>query len=339
MNSSPDRRESSEPGRAQPLRLLVVDDDPDYRAYVAALTRKSGFWVDAAEDGETGLQRLAIGNYDAVIIDFEMPRLTGLEMIARVRADEALRPIYALMLTGREDLDTKLTALETGFDDFLTKTLSEREIVAKLVAARRVATRQRTMSAAVRDLYGLATRDDLTGLFNRRFLISEVERMLIEGAVVNIVIIDLDGFKQINDRFGHLAGDAVLRDVGTALHANTRAEDIAARFGGDEFIVVIPGVDVATVERIAGRLIAAIGALRWEGGQPFGIGASAGFASSRLLEKPTLAQLVNAADRDMYKNKWLRKHPELRPELYEYPARERDVQERLLEAPDAGFGR
>ena len=335
MTASPDRRDGSDTPRAQPLRLLVVDDDPNARAYVAALTRKLGFWVDVAPDGETALQRLAMGNYDMVMIDFEMPHLTGIETIARIRADEALKSIYALMLTGREDMDTKLNALETGFDDFLSKTLSEREIVARLVAARRLAMRQRTMSAAVRDLYGLATRDDLTGLFNRRFFISDVERMLVEGVVVNIVIVDLDGFKQINDRYGHLAGDAVLRDVGTALHANTRVEDIVARFGGDEFIVVIPDVDVATVERIGARLAAAIGALRWEAGQPFAIGASVGFASSRLLEKPTLAQLVNTADRDMYKNKWLRKHPDLRPELYEYPAHERDVKERLFASSDA----
>jgi two-component system cell cycle response regulator len=320
---------------AQPLRLLVVDDDPAYRTYASALTRRLGFWVDVADDGESALQRLAVGNYDIVILDYAMPRLTGLDTIARVRGDEALKTVYAIMLTGREDIDTKLTALEAGFDDFLTKASSEREIVAKLVAARRVALRQRTMSVAMRDLYGLATRDDLTGVFNRRFFISECERLLIERAVLNIVILDLDGFKKINDTYGHLAGDAVLRDVGTALQTNTRPEDVVARFGGDEFVVAVPGVELSVVERIAERLTSAIAALTWTPGPPFAITASAGFASSRLLEPPTLAQLVNAADRDMYKNKWLRKHPDLRPELYEYPARDRDVVQRLLKPADS----
>jgi diguanylate cyclase (GGDEF)-like protein len=330
VTGHPERRHHSASTDAHELRLLVVDDDPDYLAYLAALTAKLGFWVEVAEDGYAAMQRLAAGGYDIAIIDYEMPRLSGLDLIARIRADEGLKSTYALMITGREDIDTKLTALEAGFDDFLTKTLSEREIIAKLVAARRIALRQRSLSVAMRDLYGFATRDDLTGVFNRRFFISEVERMLIEDAVVSVVLLDLDSFKEINDRYGHLAGDEVLRDVGTVLLTSTRPEDIAARFGGDEFIIAVPDVDLETVERIAERLTAAIGGLRWGPGPYFSVGASAGFASSRLLEKPGLAQLVNAADRDMYKNKWIRKHPDLRPELYEYPEVERDVVHRLL---------
>ena len=336
VSSPNDRRQHPSPN--QPLRLLVVDDDDVYRAYISALTRKLGFWVDGAADGDKALQRLAAGNYDVAIIDQEMPRLSGIETITRIRGDDALKSIFALMLTGREDIDTKLKALEAGFDDFVTKALTEREIVAKLVAARRVALRQRTMSVAIRDLYGLATRDDLTGVFNRRFFISETERMLTEGMVVNVVLIDLDGFKEVNDRHGHLAGDGVLRDVAMALQTHTRPEDLVARFGGDEFVIAVPHLDVHAIERIAQRLTAAIEAMRWESDGTFGVGASAGFGSSRLLQNPTLAQLVNAADRDMYKNKWVRKHPDLRPELYEYPSDERDVVERLFKTANTKNG-
>ena len=315
----------------QPLRLLIVDDDPNYRAYIAALTRRLGFWVDAAPDGDSALQRLAQGAYDIALIDLEMPGSSGLATIARIRAEPALATLYAIMITGHEDLDTKLMALDAGFDDFLAKSSSERELVAKLVAGRRLASRQRTMSVAVRDLYGLATRDDLTGAFNRRFFISETERLLAEGKIVNLVLLDVDDFKIINDTYGHLAGDNVLRDIATSLHSNTRADDIVARFGGDEFVVAVPYLDVSAVERIAERLAQAIAALEWRFDRSFRIGVSAGFASSRLLDKPALAQLVNAADRDMYKNKWMRKHPDLRPELYEYPAQERNVVDWLLE--------
>jgi len=328
------REETSSSATEQPLRLLIVDDDPSYRVYVAVLTRRLGFWVDAAPDGATALQRLAQGSFDIAIIDLQMPGLSGLETIAHIRADRALSTLFAIMLTAHEDLDTKLTALDAGFDDFLSKGCSERELVAKLVAARRLAARQRTMSVAVRDLYGLATRDDLTGAFNRRFFISETERMLAEGLVVNLVLLDVDRFKEVNDKFGHLAGDSVLRDIATELHSCTRADDIVARFGGDEFIVAIPNLEITAIERIADRLTQAIAALEWRIERPFRVGISAGFSSSSLLEKPTLAQLVNAADRDMYKNKWLRKHPDLRPELYEYPAQERNMAERLLRLAD-----
>ena len=332
----PDRRQDGPARSAEPLRILLIDDDPNYRAFAGALTRRLGFWVDAAQDGESGLQRLGQGAYDIVVVDYQMPGLSGLETIGRIRAAEATKGLYAIMLTACEDIDTKLLALEAGFDDFLTKGSPEREIVAKLIAARRVALRQRTMNVAMRDLYGMAVHDDLTGVFNRRFFISEAERLLAEGATVNVVILDLDDFKRVNDTYGHLAGDEVLRDVGIALQTNTRPEDIVARFGGDEFLVAIPDVDVATVEKIAERLTNAIAALQWSSAKPFRVGASAGFASSRLLERPTLAQLFNAADRDMYKNKWLRRHPDERPELYEYPAQARDATQRLLN--DERFG-
>jgi diguanylate cyclase (GGDEF)-like protein len=325
-----ERRQTPPDDSEHPLRILVVDDDVNFRAWVAALTRRLGFWVETAEDGQAGLHRLSNAPYDAAIIDQEMPRLNGIELIRQLRAQEETKAIYAVMLTGREDMDTKLAALEAGFDDFLTKNSAESEIVAKLIAARRLASRQRTMKIAVRDLYGLATRDDLTGVFNRRFFISEAERMLAEGAIVNVVLIDIDDFKRVNDTYGHLAGDEVLRRVGTALQSSTRPDDVVARFGGDEFIVAVPDAEIEMVERIAARLATAIAALRWDMEATFQLGVSAGFASSRLLEKPTLAQLVNAADRDMYKNKWIRKHPDLRPELYEYPSQERDAAARLL---------
>jgi diguanylate cyclase (GGDEF)-like protein len=325
-----DRRRGLPSDAVRPLRLLVADDDVNYRAYVAALTRRLGFWVDTADDGKAALERLAHGTYDLIILDHEMPRMTGIQTIAQVRADESLKGLYAIMLTGREDIDTKLTALEAGFDDFLTKTSSEPEIVAKIVAARRLASRHRTMDVAIRDLYGLATRDDLTGTFNRRFFISEAERLLAEGTPVNVVLLDLDDFKQINDSFGHLAGDRVLRDVGTTLHTHTRADDIVARFGGDEFVIAIPQLGADAVERIAERLTAAIESLQWDMPPLFQIRASAGIASSHLLSQPTLVQLITVADRDMYKNKWLRKHPGTRPELYEYPAEDRNVEARLV---------
>ena len=317
------------------MRLLVVDDDPNYRAYVAVLTRRLGFVVDTAGDGDEALDRLARAAYDVAIFDQEMPRLKGIDTIGRIRSDEATKGIYAIMLTGREDLDTKLQALDAGFDDFLTKGSSEAEIAAKLVAARRLASRQRTMDVALRDLYGLASRDDLTGVFNRRFFVAETERLLAEGKAVNVVMLDLDDFKHVNDTHGHVAGDQVLRDVAALLQSLTRPEDIVARFGGDEFVIAVPHLAVEMIERIAERLAHGVDGLEWNERDPYHVSASTGVASSRLLDKPTLLQLVDAADRDMYKNKWVRKHPDLRPELYEYPSRDRDIAGRLLRIADA----
>jgi diguanylate cyclase (GGDEF)-like protein len=330
-----ERRRADAPTDAQPLRLLIVDDDENYRAYVVALTVRLGFTADAAPDPDTALAALATGVYDAAVIDHEMPQMTGIDLIRRVRAAEATKSIYAVMLTGHEDMDTKLAALNAGFDDFVAKSSAEVEIVAKLAAARRVAARQRTMDVAIRELYGLATRDELTGLFNRRFFMAEVDRMLAQETPVSVILFDLDDFKQVNDTHGHLAGDRVLRDIGALFHRNTRPEDIVARFGGDEFVMAIPQLQIRDIERIAARLARDVGGLHWDiDGAAFTLGISTGIASSRLLDRPSLAHMLNVADRDMYKNKWLRKHPD-RPSEVPDDARPNRTTDRLTRSYDA----
>ena len=315
VNDAPnDRRRIDSFADPQPLRLLVVEDDPGYRAYIAMVTRRMGFAVDAADGAEGALDAVAAAAYDVVLVDHEMPRMTGIDLIARLRAGETSRGVYAVMLTGHEDQATKITALNAGFDDFVSKSTAEVELVAKLSAARRVAARQRTMNVTIRELYGLATRDELTGLFNRRFFTAEVERLLAEETPVGIVLFDVDDFKQVNDTRGHLAGDRVLRDIGALFHRHTRPEDVVARFGGDEFVMTIPGARVPPLGKIAARLARQVRALQWDSeGTPFGVDVSTGIASSRLLVQPALAELLDAADRDMLHNKRMRKQPERRP--------------------------
>lgn len=300
----PERRRATDFGEPESIRLLIVDDDRDYCAWLVSLIRRNGFDVEVAHDGEAALERLAEQQFDLAVIDHEMPRLTGIQVIERIRAQDNTKAIYALMLTGRGEIETKLNALAAGFDDFLGKSSPQEEIVAKLVAAKRIAVRQRTLDATVRELYGLATRDELTGVFNRRFFVVEAERLLAAHCIVNIVLFDLDHFKKVNDTYGHLAGDRVLRDIGTLFHRNTRPEDLIARYGGDEFVMVVPHLPVVDIEHITARLANDVRALQWSlGPEPFSLGVTTGIASSALLEQPTLAQLLDAADRDLYRNK------------------------------------
>lgn len=314
MNQIPERRRSSATDEP-PLRLLVVDDDCDYRGWVVSMTRRLGFIVDSAPSGDVAIQKLAMMDFDIAVVDLEMPRLNGIDVIRRLRAGSTTKDLYSVMLTGRNDLETKLAALDAGFDDYVIKAATEAEIVSKLIVARRIATRQRSRDVAARELYGLATRDELTGVFNRRFFAKEAERLVAECEAVSVILFDLDDFKAVNDTYGHLAGDRILRDVGALFGRSTRSADLIARYGGDEFVMVIAHLGIEEVEVIAARLARDIGVLQWSaGGEPFGIGASFGVASSTLLAEPTLEVLLNAADRDLYKNKWLRKHPDTAPE-------------------------
>jgi two-component system chemotaxis response regulator CheY len=282
----------------------VVEDDPTYRAWLVAVTRRMGFSVDAAPDGEAALERLTEQPFEIAVVDQEMPRMTGIEVIARVRAEERTKALYAIMLTGRAEMETKLRALGAGFDDFLSKAAPEAEIAAKLVVARRIAARQRTLDTTVRELYGLATRDELTGVFNRRLFIAEAERLLVARCIVNVVLFDLDDFKHVNDTYGHLTGDRVLRDIGTLFDHNTRAEDLVARYGGDEFVLCVPHAERKDLQRLVDRLADCVRALQWSmGDETFTIGITTGLASSREMPEPTLARLLEAADRDLYRNK------------------------------------
>jgi two-component system, cell cycle response regulator len=304
LNRDLDRRRATDSGDPELLRLLVVEDDPNYRSWLASVTRRMGFAVDVAADGEAAMERLTTQPFEIAVIDQEMPRMTGIEVIRNVRAQELNRQVYAIMLTGRGEMENKLNALGAGFDDFLSKASPEAEILAKLVVARRIAARQRTLDTTVRELYGLATRDELTGVFNRRFFVAEAERLLAAHCIVDIVLFDLDDFKRINDTYGHLAGDRVLREIGNVFDRNTRAEDLIARYGGDEFVLLVPHVTFADLARVADRLASAIRALQWSAGEEtWTIGVTTGLASSRLLEQPTLLQLLDIADRDLYKNK------------------------------------
>jgi diguanylate cyclase (GGDEF)-like protein len=300
-------------------RALVCDDDPDYLAYVAALVRRHGFDVTRCNDGASALETLRDRSFDLLVIDYEMPRMDGFTLIGQIRDLPEHAEVYAMMLTGREDVATKLAALRLGYDDFLVKSESELEIAAKLTVARRLVTRQRRMDASVRELYGLATRDELTGLFNRRFLFAEVERMLRDGEDVSLVLFDLDDFKRINDTFGHLAGDRILRDLGSLLMRRTRHEDLVGRLGGDEFVMVIHGATPDDVALIAQRIASDLGAAQWIfDGDLVTASTSWGFAFSSLIDAPTVSKVLATCDRDLYKNKWLRKHPDVDPQLYEY---------------------
>jgi len=319
------RRSDGEPDQPD-YRALVADDDENYLAWLGHVARRFGFSVTACRDGAETIQLLERGEaFDIAIIDCEMPRRSGFHVIDALRATATTRDIYAVMLTGREELETKVRALENGFDDFLGKSATDLEIAAKLTAARRIVSRQRRLDEAVRDLYGLATRDELTGLLNRRFFFAEASRMLAEGRAVGLILFDLDEFKPINDTFGHLAGDRILRDIGSLFIRRTRGDDLVARYGGDEFVMLVANAGPPEVEMLAARIAGEIASLQWTFGTDLvHVRVTTGIASSALLENPTLARLLSAGDRDLYKNKWLSKTPESDPSLYAYDSRRDD---------------
>ena len=338
MSEKPLRRRADSESNDPTLRALIVDDDENYRFLLSSIVSRFGFTTATAGDGTQALEILDIAPpFDLLLIDLQMPRVDGLETISSIRADPRFAESFAVMVTGHDDVQTKIEALRLGYDDYISKSSSELELSAKLSAARRVILRQKKLDTAVRELYGLATRDELTGLYNRRFFFTEAERMLSSGEALNLIVFDLDDFKRVNDTFGHLAGDRMLRDIGKLFINHTRHGDVIARYGGDEFVMVTNSSSPAEVEALADRLAVAFSELSWTFGDvTFTISVTSGVACSGLIAQPTLAQLLGAADRDLYKNKWLRRNPDVDPSLYEYDTtRDAQVIEFLREVHSA----
>jgi diguanylate cyclase (GGDEF)-like protein len=303
------------------VRVLLVDDDDNFRAWMSLLMRRLGFLVETAADGVLALEHLRMGAFDLLISDLEMPRMNGLELIREIRGTPELTHQYSVMLTSHEDLDAKVEALTTGYDDFLTKSCTEVEVVAKVVAAQRMLSRQRIVSKAAFEWQAIATRDELTGVSTRRAFVEEAERCLGERRVIGVALLDLDDFKPINDNFGHLTGDRILRDTGALFLSRTRSSDLIARWGGDEFVLLVRDLPMDDVAGAADRLAAEVARMQWTSGNlTFAMTITSGIAHSSLLgENATVDQLVDVADRDLYAKKWLKKHPGERPDLYEYP--------------------
>lgn len=324
MLNPPARRHDDQEHPIDPpsVRVLLVDDDDNFRTWLTQLMRRLGFAVESAADGEHALAILRQAPFDLLVSDYHMPRIDGFDLIRIIRADPALCNQYAVMLTAREDVESKVAALTIGYDDFLAKSCTEVEVIAKVVAAKRVVSRQRILATAAREWQVLATRDELTGVATRRTLFDAAERLLREGRAVGVAIIDIDDFKPVNDTFGHLTGDRILRDLGALFLARTRANDLIARYGGDEFLLLVADLPLEDLTGAAERLAGEIATLQWTAGEAtFGITATTGVAHSSLIPNAALEQLLDAADRDLYAKKWLTKHPGERAELYEYPGR------------------
>ena len=199
-----------------------------------------------------------------------------------------------------------MRALENGLDDFLAKTASAPEIVAKIrSAARRIDLKKRlhVQNAALR---AMALTDELTGIANRRALFSAAAEMLRISRRVSAAIFDIDRFKEINDAHGHLVGDRVLAGVAQALKGCTRVGDLLARYGGDEFVLLLPETSEREARQIANRIRKSIAELVWQpvsGGKPIHVTASVGVSTSTSSSRLEPAELIDRADTELLRAK------------------------------------
>jgi diguanylate cyclase (GGDEF)-like protein len=305
LDDPPSRRKSDldTEGSETRLKVLAVDDDLGYLKYLEYVLNRGGFDVELAHDGSAAIERICRGGgVDLLIIDLTMPGLDGIETVARIRQEPHCSSLYTILLTAAGGSDTKLRALESGFDDFLSKASPEPEILAKIRSAARRLEMERRILRRNEQLEFLALTDELTGVANRRAIFSAGQDMLAAGRKLTVVLFDLDRFKQVNDTFGHLAGDRILADVASAFRAHTRYADVIGRYGGDEFVLLLPETASEQACQIAERVVARIRQLTWSIFESqVTIGAQWGAAESH--SGSTLSDLLAQCDQALYRKK------------------------------------
>jgi two-component system cell cycle response regulator len=245
--------------RGRIMRLLIADDDRAAASSLSMLARSWGFEPVTAHSGTAALALFRAPDPPSLaVLDWFMPDLNGVDVCREVRKETDKPYTYVVLLTGQGSKEAMIDGLEAGADDFLIKPADPCELHARLTTAKRILALQDQLLATQRQLRQQATRDSLTGLWNRAMILEILERELARSAreclPVGVIMADIDHFKQINDTFGHLAGDQVLRQAGQRLLALLRPYDTVGRYGGEEFLVVLPGCDADLTRTLAERL-------------------------------------------------------------------------------------
>jgi diguanylate cyclase (GGDEF)-like protein len=245
------------------LRILIADDSVVSRHLLDATLRKWGYEVVVACDGQEAwniLQRDDAPNL--AVLDWVMPGLTGPEVCRLVRQHPKGTYTYILLLTSKSLKEDLIEGMESGADDYITKPFDQHELKVRLRAGTRILDLQAELVQAREELREQATRDSLTRIWNRSSILDILQRELVRGnrerRPVGVVLADLDRFKSVNDTYGHLAGDAVLREAAHRMQACVRPYDSIGRYGGEEFLVILPGCDGACTQAQAERMRTAL---------------------------------------------------------------------------------
>ncbi len=277
-------------------RILVVDDNPDVREYVASLLA-TRWQVETAANGALALEAVRAARPDLVLTDVIMPRLDGFGLLRALKDDPNTRTIPVIMLSARSAEEARVQGLNAGADDYLPKPFGVHELLARVNTHLDIARLRKESIEA-------AKHDPLTGLPNRaqacEFAEAVFARARRGGMRAAVLVIDLDRFKPINDTYGHDAGDVVLREVAHRLKRSLRGEDVVARLGGDEFLVILSEIaEIADVTRAARHIVQSLEEPIWVDGAKMRVSASIGIALFPS-DGTDILRLMKCADIAMY---------------------------------------
>ena len=292
------------------MQVMVVEDSTIYRKLIGDHLQKWGFSITIAENGTQAWRLLEHPRSPKlVLLDWILPDMDGTELCQRIRKAGANRHyVYVILLTSKEGRQNMLDAMEAGADDYLLKPFDESELRARLLVGKRILDLQEELITARESMRHAATHDFLTELMNRGEVLEtlnrELERARRDGTTVGVILADIDHFKNVNDSLGHRYGDEALKEVARRLRSKLRVYDGLGRYGGEEFLLLLPGCDLASAlergnqlrEFVASEPVVSAGVERL-------VTLSMGVTVSGGSERTDLGSLLAEADAALYSAK------------------------------------
>lgn len=283
--------------QSSPPRVLVIDDSPDVHRLLRARLKQEEIEMISVMGGMEGLAEIKAHRPDLILLDLDMPCMDGFEVLRAIKDDAQTVHIPVVVLSGLASPEDKVSAFDLGAHDYIIKPFELTELRVRIRAALR-------LNFLLKMLAQRAQIDGLTGLWNRAYfdrrVQDEVARVQRHGGALSIAFFDADHFKSINDTFGHPAGDAVLQGVAELIQRESRQSDIACRYGGEEFVLIMPETTAQDAHAFCDRLRAGLESIAWPRHPERKVTVSIGVAGATGGAELSAAAWVEAADKCLY---------------------------------------
>jgi diguanylate cyclase (GGDEF)-like protein len=278
-------------------KVLVIDDSREVHRLLKARLRHEDLELIGAPSGRNGLELARSSRPAMILLDLDMPDMDGFEVMRRLKDDPATLNIPVIVLSGMQSAQDKVMAFDLGAVDYITKPFNLTELRVRVRSALR-------MHRLLRMLSQRAQIDGLTGLWNRAYFdrrwADELAGCVRHGRPLSLALMDVDHFKSVNDTYGHPAGDTVLQGLAKILQRECRQEDVACRYGGEEFALIMPDTPPADAANLCERIRHALGETCWPSHPERRVTVSIGLAGAAIVPDLPASRWIESADQNLY---------------------------------------